>query len=780
MNEVEIREKLTDILLNEPQNYSAIIELSSALSAFDKDNVRFAVDAGVIDRLGKELVARPETAVSELVKNSYDADAKNVDITFIDSDEEGGTLIIEDDGVGMTREELIKGFMTISSTGKIHNPLSQLYNRKRAGRKGIGRFSVQRLGTSLIITSFNKNDEHGIKVSIKWEEYQNDKNLLGISNKIELIPKEKDSGTTLVIAGLREKWSEASIKRIYRYVGAIIQPFPLSKERSVNEDDRIGKTLDPGFKVEFFKRQGDVFLSIANEDTMIFKYAACTIEGIVDEKGYGLINVQSEKLHIDSISKLGKDRVNTKPFTFLRDINFKAHYFITSSDFIPPQQKTRISELADEIGGIRMYKNGFRVLPYGEPFFDWLRLDQSVRKRTVLPVHGNHNFFGFVEVNENAGLLEETSSREGLQENEAFRELQDFLYRGLITGVLQVASVRDVKQTTNQRDWPKKSERPIERIRNVAEKIVSEVSNIDVITREISEYSDKSQADIFINSLQANKLKDIARELVEVTREQEIIDKKQLEEIAMLRVLASLGLTIGEFTHEIRHYLITLTGHFKLITNEVSGNTKLSERISKIEKNVEILNTYASYFDETVSNNITRELAPQEIRDVVSNFLSVIKEDARRSNIELVQPEINGIDLFSSAMHPSEWSSILFNLYTNSKKAIKRSGNMGRIFIQVGKVDNKIYLDFSDNGDGIPEENQEKIFEAFYTTSSPAGHFANEREEMLGTGLGLKIVSDIISSYNGTIEVIQPLNNFSTCFRIEIPTATDSEIENLL
>jgi len=120
--EEKIRKQLAQVLEKHPINYSKVLELSSLLASYDQDFTRFTVDAGVVDRLGKELVARQETAVSELVKNSYDADATIVNITFENSDNEGGTLVIEDDGDGMTREELIYGFMRISATTKIHNP----------------------------------------------------------------------------------------------------------------------------------------------------------------------------------------------------------------------------------------------------------------------------------------------------------------------------------------------------------------------------------------------------------------------------------------------------------------------------------------------------------------------------------------------------------------------------------------------------------------------------------------------------------------------------------
>src|SRR5699024_6295266 len=92
MDEKAIRLELEKVLKEDPSNYVRILELSTKLSSFDNDNIRFSVDAGVIDRLGSELVARQETAVSELVKNAYDADATKVDIRFENSDNIGGTL----------------------------------------------------------------------------------------------------------------------------------------------------------------------------------------------------------------------------------------------------------------------------------------------------------------------------------------------------------------------------------------------------------------------------------------------------------------------------------------------------------------------------------------------------------------------------------------------------------------------------------------------------------------------------------------------------------------
>lgn len=129
-------------------------------------------------------------------------------------------------------------------------------------------------------------------------------------------------------------------------------------------------------------------------------------------------------------------------------------------------------------------------------------------------------------------------------------------------------------------------------------------------------------------------------------------------------------------------------------------------------------------------------------------------------------------------MHPSEWSSILFNFYTNSKKAIKRVGDQGKILIECGDTEDMIYLEFSDTGDGISKENEEKIFDEFYTTTSPQ-NFDDLiiNSEILGTGLGLKIVKDIVKSYQGAVFVVSAKANFSTCIRVEIPKASKKELD---
>jgi len=766
--EQEIRNELTLLLQNtEIASYSKILSLSNELAKFDKDNIRFTVDAGVIDRLGTELVARQETAVSELVKNSYDADAKKVTLRFNNSDSIGGTLIIEDDGIGMTRDQLVNGFMRISSTDKLHNPSSERYKRKRSGQKGIGRFAVQRLGNKLTIITQTAIDEMALQLVIEWKDYKGDIDLVNITNRIYKVKKQKEEGTTLRIENLRDRWSQASIKRIFRYVSAIIQPFPLSKGKDIEDSNRLIKTNDPGFKIVFKKDEGDKLVTIADEKSMIYDHALAIIDGVIDDKGMGLYSIESKKLNINEVGQIGSDPDDmTIPFSQLKNVNVRAYYYVYNADLIPKMQESSIKSLARTQGGIRLYRNGFRVLPYGESSDDWLKLDASIRQRSLLPVHGNFNFFGFVELIDKENTFNETSSREGLMENEALIQLKNFIYRTLLTGVIKTAEVRNIKIVSGQEKDGDLYDKIEVRIKDIAH-------TIEALDREL----EKEEGNVQIKQQRKIKLKKIQDEIKEVIKLQKEEQNKVLKEKSMLRVLSSVGITIGQFIHEVRDYLINIESDINFLTEKLQADSTSLQRILILSKNVTTFQTYTSYFDNVISQNVIRELKPIELQNSIEKFWTTIMHDAEKSDIAFVKPERKGMYLYTLPMHPSEWSSILFNFYTNAKKAIRRTKKAGIIKIECGFNENNIYLEFSDTGDGISEENEEKIFEEFFTTTSPNSlDEINTSNEITGTGLGLKIVKDIVSSYRGKIQVVSPKEGFSTCLRIEIAKANDKEL----
>ncbi|AQY22631.1 sensor histidine kinase [Riemerella anatipestifer] len=765
MNEKETKQELERVLREDSNNYSKILELSTRLSSFDNDNIRFSVDAGVIDRLGSELVARQETAVSELVKNSYDADATQVNIRFENSDNIGGTLYIEDNGTGMTREQLANGFMRISSTDKLHNPVSKKFKRTRAGQKGIGRFAVQRLGEKLTIITQTEENTEALVVNINWNDYSSDTDLLSINNRIETLSQKKQShGTILKIEGLKDRWSEASIRRIYKYVGDILQPFPLSE---INENVE-NTNIDPGFKVYFSKVINNKQINIADDKTMVYNHATAIIEGSVDENGFGLYSVESKKLEVNEIGEISSDPDNKNiPFSELRNIKFRAYYFVYNSGYISKMQESSIRKLARTQGGIRLYRNGFRVLPYGEPNNDWLGLDSSTVKRSILPVHANINFFGFVELADRNREFNETSSREGLVENEAFIQLKNFVYRTIMTAVIKIAEVRNIKIVSGQKE-----------IDGIYEAMDVRIKNIAFTIEELDRELENDSSSVEVKRKRKKTIQKVKKELEELQKAQKEEKELNLKEKAMLRVLSSVGLTIALFIHEVREYILNMNSDISFLLEKLKSEEQIFRRLLMLQSNVETFQSYTSYFDAVISQNVVRSLKPIELQNTIEKFWKNIQNDAKKSNIEFEKPIRNGYYLFTTPMHPSEWSSILFNLYTNAKKAIKRSKNKGIIDIECGKIDNRIFLRFSDTGDGISDNIKDRIFEEFFTTSSPNTlDNLNSSNEITGTGLGLKIVKDILSSYRGRIYVDTPKEGFSTTIYLEIPKATDKDLD---
>jgi len=761
---LELKKKLSEEIQKESSDNNLILALSSEIAKLDDSQVRFSVDAGIINRLGKELVGKHETAVSELVKNAFDADATEVNLVFENAWYTGGTLVIEDNGTGMTKDQLINGFMRLSSSDKIHNPISDKYKRTRAGRKGIGRFATQRLGSKLTIITHTAKSDSSIKISINWNDFETDKDLLSVSNNIEIVPKSKEEGTTLIIENLRDGWSDAMIKRVFRYTSELLQPFPLSKKNI----DEAESSIDPGFKSYYFRQEGQELIPIIDEDEAVFKHALAEIEGYVLDDGQGCWALKSEKLNFpQDIFLIGNDDKNrenhTEPFNLIKGVHFKVHYFIYEPTLFSPGTFTFIRNLAYEKGGIRLYRNGFRVLPYGEQGDDWLGLDKSNNRSSTLGPHMNICFFGFVEIEDNQGdKFEETSSREGLIENDSLKELIDFVYRSLISAVQRVSLLRGRKATASQKDFKKKENKPIEKIESAVSFLKELISIKDISTHP--------SFDRLINTIEEKKeLEENIVKIQEAIEEEKLEKQALIDENNMLRILAGLGLVIGEFIHEVQRFLPGFDADIKFLKNAVKDYKEVYERTELLETNIRSFSSYTSYFDKTISRNILRELEPIELRIVVRRFISIIQNDLKRAEIEFIEPEFKGYDLFTIPMHPSEWASILFNLYTNSKKAIYRKRSKGKMFIECGIENANVYLEFSDNGDGILPENEDSIFNAFYTTTSAANHSGNDVDSLVGTGLGLKIVKDIVEFYGGQIFVTSPLSGFKTTIRIEIP-----------
>jgi hypothetical protein len=323
-----LKDELTTILAADRTDYQAVLKLAGEISRQEPDVVRFTTDAAMVRRLGRELVAKQETALGELVKNAYDADA-----TFCNVNLEQGSgssrLEIVDDGSGMTRADIEAGFMRLASDVKIRNPYSPKYGRSRAGKKGIGRFATERLGQRLTIVTQTAEEEHGWTLTVDWTAFDQGEDIALIANQVAQSPKERSHGTRLSIESLSDHWSDADLRRVYRYLSSLLQP--LFEEAEAKAQD-----ADPGFAVQLTR--GGIHLdapqTVASADSEILQQALAVIEATIDDEGRTTWSLAAPKLDL-----LVRDQPiglsnKVEPLAQARAVRLKAWYYIQLREFL--------------------------------------------------------------------------------------------------------------------------------------------------------------------------------------------------------------------------------------------------------------------------------------------------------------------------------------------------------------------------------------------------------------------------------------------------------------
>ena len=182
----------------------------------------------IIKRLGEELNPSVDQSILELVKNSYDADAKSCTVELIGITEIGGSIKIKDDGDGMNSDKIINGWLILGESSKNSNVRTRL-KRIPAGNKGLGRLAALRMGTIAKLESFPK-DEPGIhfELTIDWNKYDNAKLVEDVHlpvKKFKSRPLKQSSGTNISIENLKNKIGDREVRKIARGLILLADPF---------------------------------------------------------------------------------------------------------------------------------------------------------------------------------------------------------------------------------------------------------------------------------------------------------------------------------------------------------------------------------------------------------------------------------------------------------------------------------------------------------------------------------------------------------------------------
>jgi signal transduction histidine kinase len=701
----------------------------------------FGIDARHIRQLGQELVGDRTTAVTELVKNAYDADATTVELRFLRAGRKEGTLEIEDDGNGMSLEDVQRGWMRISTNAKDVEQRSPRYGRTRAGRKGIGRFATETLGSRLRLRTSVAGEPTALSIDFDWEaDYPAGKDLGEIANAYRLEPAlEEEHGTILRIEGLYEAWGDDARGRVRKAIRLLEPPFPLAEAQAAKQKRRR-HAVDPGFRVNVEVNGRPDHHTLRGYDD--FRQAGTARVHAKVTKGGRLV------AHVTS-TRFKLDREETLPGRYPKAGAFSldASYFIFIPGALGGVPMTIAKDMANDFAGIRLYRDGLRVMPYGERDNDWLSLDQLSSRRTTLVPVANLNWFGQISISRDSNdALRDTASREGVVENEAFRQLKKAVQEALVWAATEVGKARRKKVTTSKR--ASTSRRTIV---NRAHKTVE---------RAVSEDLPAKVRDQVLPVIQS-AFAEVSDEARESDRSERDEIQTLLDEVELLRVLASLGTSIAVFSHEVRSALTASSAALQAL---VASDRKASAKsLKRAHRAVEELQDLAGYIDAYVSASQRRLREPQPMARLIEEFTENLSQNLAR-NIAFTT-KVTPRSLRTAPMARSELEAVLINLLTNAVKAMDGEDHPERcISISAQGRNGDVRLRFQDTGAGIDPKIRHEIFDAFVTDTR-----SQISELGTGTGLGLKIVRDIVEENGGTIAIGDPDTPFTTCMEIVLP-----------
>lgn len=344
------------------------------------DNLKFRISSALKDLVGKELITSDNVAIFELVKNAYDAYATKVIISFLDD-----KIIIADNGRGMTFDEIQKKWLFVGFSEKkkrIDNISKQQSYRDKikryyAGAKGIGRFSCDRLGRMLTITTTSQNSSTTDQISLDWKDFEKDQSIefsdINVSHSIlsDHIPYPEDSnhGTIIEITHLHDDetpWTRKHLLELKRSLEKLINPLSevndfsieIACERELEEDDKLiesGKGYDRDIVNGILK----------NSISTILKLKTTQIDVTVNSD-YVTTTLSDRGIEIYKIRETNVD------YSLISDAT-------VSLSFLNRAAKYNFSRLmgveAVNYGSVFLFRNGFRILPFGNTGDDSWRMD---------------------------------------------------------------------------------------------------------------------------------------------------------------------------------------------------------------------------------------------------------------------------------------------------------------------------------------------------------------------------------------------------------------------
>ncbi|WP_311455076.1 sensor histidine kinase [Prevotella melaninogenica] len=736
--------------------------------------VPFAISARAAKLIGMENFANAEGAVVELVKNGYDADA-DICVVVVDIRQTASEsrLYIIDNGCGMTSETIVKHWMTIGTNDKLVNERTEGKNRIKSGAKGIGRFALNRLGRKAEMITFT-DSKGGWLWSVDWLSFERANVLSDIKATLDPISIEEAKrkisnfgldrlpitdwfvekcfhGTILCISDLIDEWEETNLNSLQKNLENLIPEHVHSVFGLYlfnMQDLTWGGKINPAEYDEFdykvtAKYEGGRTINVnierneLNVSLLETNYSRVFTRKDMQKEPYRIEDFHKKTVgHVltvnDNVKQELLDKVGSFTFSFYfiknstqdeRDKDgFKKYpYNIVDSSY----RKAWLSKF----GGVRIFRDDFRVRPYGENGNDWLDLG---RRQAQSPGGAGQKLGGYrIRPNQIAGVVnisrinnpsfEDKSSREGIQENDAFA-----LFKNLLLKIISVFEL-DRNYIMYNLSEQYKVEHPVEqRAKDIVKKAL-----------QYNEEQSEKNKDIKILASSYQSL------------EQELEDKEK--ELAMIRSLASMGISVATFNHELRSIMLRLLPRNELLRSILMKNLPVErfegQRFGNPYKELDIMKgedeklyNWLQYSLHSIQRN-KRDKKKIYLSDYFQRFTESWHPTLSKKNIS-IELKLNGIDKAAVNAIEMDLDSVYNNFVANSINAFLKSREESkRININVFNDHGYVVVDFIDNGCGLSPEyqnNPDVIFNAFETST------VDNKNNKIGTGMGLFIAKGVI------------------------------------
>jgi len=800
----------------------------------------------LLRELGELLVGRESTALLELVKNAYDADASQVTVEAADLGRSQAVLRVVDNGHGMSRQRFEAAFLRIASRAKeADDRRSPVYRRRYTGQKGIGRLAAHKLAAWLSVTSVPRSPEArqsedpessvGVRAVLDWDVIEEQDDLDNLAEGLEVlgVPPSPSvpHGTALELRRLRTLWTDRQLATFVTELRSAQPPDALTDpawpaalpasppliQRTVIRD--VLNDHDPGFEVRL---TGDLDIG---ED--LWRRAGEDFEWLLEVDA----TTEVVQYQVTPLRRYAKAEPEARTYRFQRQAPLIGRPRFQARILTMPKASTRrgpLSGFVRSTSGVRVYLEGFRVLPYGEYGDDWLSIDRDYRTgprfytididpdtsdqlevdhREGLQATANTGYFGAVFLTEDgAGGLRSLVNREGFVPDSTYEALVDLVQTGIRLSIRVRRSVflraeeRERRRVSAERqptprlgparagapenvplDGPKGDDADTERPSGIPPSTPDLTADTQAETRAADALQPSvlsatarrviTDARIAVTTLKMASVPLVEMEAVETVAAGLEVAASELERLREiqpeLRILASVGLQLGAFVHDINGMLgqsRTLRELLDPLAADTTLNRQQASRVRRVVRALDDLThtlaRQSSYLTDVLVADPRRRrsrVRMTERLDIVRRLLSdqVARLDVR---IEDALPP----DLKTPPMFPAEVGVMLTNLLTN---AVKNAGSPGVVRLTGALLGTRGATLFVHNtGVAIDLQEAERWFLPFESTTVEVNEVLGQ-----GLGLGLPITRALIEDYRGIIRFVEPPPGFATSIRVDLP-----------